>query len=86
GADVYGLMEVQNNGFGPGSAIQDLADALNASADKPAGAVYAVVKAPFSEASGTVAGAGTDAITVAILYRSDRVTPVGSAAAPSVTT
>ncbi len=86
GADVYGLMEVQNNGFGPGSAIQDLADALNASADKPAGAVYAVVKAPFSEAAGTVPGAGTDAITVAILYRSDRVTPVGSAAAPNVST
>lgn len=86
GADVYGLMEVQNNGFGPGSAIQDLADALNASADKPAGAVYAVVKAPFSEAAGTVPGAGTDAITVAILYRSDRVTPVGSAAVPNVST
>lgn len=86
GADVYGLMEVQNNGFGTGSAIQDLADALNASADRPAGAVYAVVKAPFSEAAGTVPGAGTDAITVAILYRSDRVTPVGSAAAPSVST
>lgn len=86
GADVYGLMEVQNNGFGPGSAIQDLADALNASADKPAGAVYAVAKAPFTEAAGTVPGAGTDAITVAILYRSDRVTPVGSAAAPNVST
>lgn len=86
GADVYGLMEVQNNGFGPGSAIQDLADALNASADKPAGAVYAVVKAPFSEASATVAGAGTDAITVAILYRSDRVAPVGTAAVPNVAT
>ncbi|WP_336692547.1 ExeM/NucH family extracellular endonuclease [Delftia acidovorans] len=86
GADVYGLMEVQNNGFGPGSAIQDLADALNASADKPAGAVYAVVKAPFSEAAGTVPGAGTDAITVAILYRSDRVTPVGGAAVPNVST
>lgn len=86
GADVYGLMEVQNNGFGPGSAIQDLADALNASADKPAGAVYAVVKAPFSDASGTVPGAGTDAITVAILYRSDRVTPVGGAAVPNVST
>ncbi len=86
GADVYGLMEVQNNGFGPGSAIQDLADALNASADKPAGAVYAVVKAPFTEAAGTVPGAGTDALTVAILYRSDRVTPVGSAAAPNVST
>ncbi len=86
GADVYGLMEVQNNGFGPGSAIQDLADALNASADKPAGAVYSVVKAPFTEAAGTVPGAGTDAITVAILYRSDRVMPVGSAAAPNVST
>jgi predicted extracellular nuclease len=86
GADVYGLMEVQNNGFDANSALQDLVNALNASADKPAGAIYQAIKAPFQEAGATVPGAGTDAITVAIVYRSDRVTPVGQAAAPNVTT
>jgi len=86
GADVYGLMEVQNNGYGDNSAIKMLVDAMNASTDRPAGAVYDYVKAPLREAAGTVAGAGTDAITVAIVYRSDRVTPVGSAAVPNVGT
>lgn len=86
-ADVYGLMEVQNNGFGNDSAIKLLVDAMNASADRPAGAVYDYVKAPFKQGAGsTVAGAGTDAITVAIVYRSDRVKPVGQAAAPDVAT
>ncbi|WP_264293886.1 ExeM/NucH family extracellular endonuclease [Diaphorobacter aerolatus] len=86
-ADVYGLMEVQNNGFADDSALKLLIDGMNASADKPAGATYAYVKAPFNQGGGsTIAGAGTDAITVAIVYRSDRVTPVGSAAVPNVST
>ena len=86
-ADVYGLMEVQNNGFGSDSALALLVDAMNTSADKPAGATYDYVKAPFSQGgSATIAGAGTDAITVAIVYRSDRVTPVGAAAVPNVNT
>ncbi|XAH22102.1 ExeM/NucH family extracellular endonuclease [Xylophilus sp. GW821-FHT01B05] len=86
GADVYGLMEVQNNGYGDNSAIKMLVDTMNVSADRPTGAVYDYVKAPLREAAGTVAGAGTDAITVAIIYRSDRVTPVGAAAVPNVGT
>ncbi|QIL72492.1 ExeM/NucH family extracellular endonuclease [Diaphorobacter sp. HDW4B] len=86
-ADVYGLMEVQNNGFADDSALKLLIDAMNASADKPAGALYAFVKAPFNQGAGTtMAGAGTDAITVAIVYRSDKVTPVGAAAVPNVGT
>ncbi|MCV5343033.1 hypothetical protein OFC87_39505, partial [Escherichia coli] len=32
-ADVIGLMEVENNGFGDGSAIKNLVDALNAEID-----------------------------------------------------
>ncbi len=85
-ADVYGLMEVQNNGFGSDSAIKLLTDAMNASADKPQGAVYAYVKAPFNQGDTTIAGAGTDAITVAMVYRSDKLTPVGAAAVPNVAT
>ena len=86
-ADVYGLMEVQNNGSGDDSAIKMLTDAMNASAGLPAGASFDYVKAPFNQGAGTtVPGAGTDAITVAIIYRKDRVTPAGSAAAPNVAT
>ena len=85
-ADVYGLMEVQNNGFGSDSALALLVDAMNASPGKPAGATYAYVKAPFDQGGTTIAGAGTDAITVAIVYRSDRATPVGAAAVPNVNT
>ena len=85
-ADIYGLMEVQNNGSGPSGALKDLTDALNASSDKPAGARYDYVKAPFKEGSAEVAGAGTDAITVAIIYRADRVQPAGTAAVASPVT
>ncbi|MBF5005677.1 ExeM/NucH family extracellular endonuclease [Diaphorobacter caeni] len=86
-ADVYGLMEVQNNGFDASSALQLLVDAMNASTDKPAGAIFDFIKAPFKQNGGAdMAGAGTDAITVAIVYRSDRVTPEGQAAVPNVAT
>ena len=85
-ADIYGLMEVQNNGFGANSALKALVDALNASADKPAGAQYDYVKAPFKEGTADVAAAGSDAITVAIVYRSDRVAPAGPAVVASPVT
>ena len=79
-ADAIGLMEIQNNGFGADSALAALTRALNASPDKPAGAVYDYVKGPFSDGSrDDVPGAGDDAISGAILYRSDRVTPRGQA-------
>ncbi|WP_240730804.1 ExeM/NucH family extracellular endonuclease [Deinococcus sp. S9] len=62
-ADVISLMEIQNNG---GAALENLVAALN----KEAGAgTYAAVK------TGKL---GTDAITVAILYKPASVTPVGS--------
>ena len=70
-ADVIGLMELENDGFGPASAIQDLVDGLNAAA--PAGTTYAFIDPG-------VASVGTDAITVGFLYRKERVTPVGAAA------
>ena len=86
-ADVMGLMEIQNNGFATPtgttsngkSAIQSLTDALNARAGAD---VYAFVSGPFKSGSTTVAAAGNDAITGGILYKRNRLTPVGPAAVP----
>ncbi len=87
-ADVLGLMEVQNNGFGDGtSALDSLVDALNA---KAGAGTYAYIKAPYNNgaAPGDAATAGGDAIMVAIVYKPAKVTPVGQAAVadPSVYT
>nr|WP_102439981.1 ExeM/NucH family extracellular endonuclease [Shewanella sp. 10N.286.48.B5]PMH85273.1 endonuclease [Shewanella sp. 10N.286.48.B5] len=61
-ADIIGLMEVENNGFGKLSAIQNLVDALNAKlAPEQA---YQFVK--VTDNDGFI---GTDAIAVGILYR-----------------
>ncbi|PWW59542.1 ExeM/NucH family extracellular endonuclease [Actinokineospora spheciospongiae] len=73
-ADVTGVMEIENDGYGPTSAIQALVDALNA-ADGPGS--WAFVDA--DAATGVVDVAGTDAIKVALLYRPARVTPVAGA-------
>ena len=62
-ADIIGLMELENNGFGPGSAIDDLVDTLNH-------------RLPFSERYAAVRGAdniGGDAITVGLVYKPERV-------------
>lgn len=70
-ADVVGLMEMENDGFGADSAIQDLVDGLNRSA--PAEKSYA-----FVDPGGPRLGG--DEITVGILYRPTTVTPVGPVA------
>ncbi|MES2260826.1 MAG: ExeM/NucH family extracellular endonuclease [Pseudomonadota bacterium] len=64
-ADVYGLMEIQNNGE---YAVGYLASQLNAAIGAP---VYAVVPAPPAT--------GTDAIRVAMLYKPSRLTLSGAA-------
>jgi predicted extracellular nuclease len=64
-ADVFGLMEVQNNGT---VALQSLIDGLN---DKLGAGTYAIVP----EAS---TGVGTDAIKTAIIYKPASVTRVGA--------
>ena len=69
-ADVVGLVEIENDGFGASSAIQDLVNGLNAAL--PPGAGYAVVNL-----GGTV---GTDEITCGFIYKPSRVTPLGAAA------
>lgn len=69
-ADVLGLIEVENNGFGELSAIQSLLDALNG--ELPQDQQYAFVQPAGLERI------GSDAITSAILYRPAVVTPDGA--------
>lgn len=70
-ADVVGLMEIENDGFAPGSAIHDLVDGLNAGL--PISKAYALIDPGETRL-------GNDEITVGILYRPASVTPVGPAA------
>ncbi|WHI52074.1 ExeM/NucH family extracellular endonuclease [Microbulbifer sp. MLAF003] len=69
-ADVIGLMEIENDGYGSDSAIQDLVNGLN-SADS--GQSYQFVNPDLPQL-------GDDEIAVGMIYRSDRVMPIGSAA------
>nr|WP_269329445.1 ExeM/NucH family extracellular endonuclease [Kineosporia babensis] len=70
-ADVVGLMEIENDGYGADSAIADLTSALNA-ATKPGTYAYVDVDA----AVGTTNAAGDDAIKVGMLYKPAAVKPV----------
>ncbi|MDO6465502.1 ExeM/NucH family extracellular endonuclease [Pseudoalteromonas carrageenovora] len=69
-ADVVGLMEIENDGFGEFSAIASLVNALN---DADTANNYAYVDFNVSQI-------GTDAITTALIYRADKVEEVGTAA------
>jgi predicted extracellular nuclease len=66
GADIVGLMEMENDGYGANSAIQDLVNGLNIAA--PEGTTYAFINPTF--------GLGSDQIKVALIYRVETVTPV----------
>ena len=66
---IIAAQELENDGFGAESAVQELADALNAA--QP-GARWTPVA--------TEGRPGTDQITVGILYRADRVEAVGAPA------
>ncbi|HKA14680.1 MAG TPA: ExeM/NucH family extracellular endonuclease [Myxococcota bacterium] len=65
-ADVFALAEIENDGTGPGSAARELAAALS----ERIGAPVAVV----DPGRGAL---GEQEISVGLLYRSDRVAPVG---------
>ena len=69
-ADVIGLMEIENDGYGPYSAIADLVNGLN---DVAGAGTYAFVDPG-------VAPVGTDEIAVGFIYQPATVTPVGAAA------
>ena len=68
--DIVALVEIENDGTGPESALGQLVQALN---DRTSSAPYAAVhpEAPRP---------GRHPIAVGIIYRSDTVTPIGPAA------
>jgi len=70
-ADIIGLEEIENDGFGPQSAIYDIVRGMNAAA--PIGTSYAYVTPSVDQL-------GTDAITVALVYCTQTVKPVGNPA------
>lgn len=72
-ADVIGYMEMQNNGYGPTSAVQALVTALNAA---DGAGTWAFVDA--DAATGVVDAAGSDAIRAGIIYRAAAVTPLAN--------
>ena len=76
GADVIGIMEMENDGYGPTSAIQDLVTKLN-SATAPG--TYAFIDADAR--TGQANALGSDAIKVGLLYKPAKVRPVGKTAA-----
>lgn len=63
-ADIAALMELENDGYGPQSSLAQFVDALNAG-----GGQWRFVDAGR--------GPGSDQIRVALVYRQDRVVPVG---------
>jgi len=72
-ADVIGLMEIENDGFGELSAVASLVAALN---DADSTNEYAFVDFNMNQI-------GTDAITTALIYRSNMIKEVGTAATTS---
>jgi uncharacterized protein len=70
-ADVVGLIEMENDGDGPNSAIANLVDGLNAAMGA---GTYAFV--PLANTTGS---SGTDAIKVALIYKPSALTTVGNA-------
>lgn len=68
--DVVGLLEIENDGYGVNSAIQDLVNGLNATLGA---GTYAFIDPGVSVI-------GTDEIAVALIYKPSTVTPIGAAA------
>src|SRR6185503_3646586 len=76
GADIIGVNEIENDGYGPNSAIQFLVDKLNAAT---APGTYAFIDVDAN--TGQVNALGTDAIKVGMIYKPAKVMPVGQTAA-----
>ncbi len=64
-ADVVGLIEIENDGYGANSAIQDLVNGLNV---KAGAGTYAFINPGLPQL-------GTDAIAVGFIYKPGSVTP-----------
>lgn len=74
-ADVIGFNEIENDGYGPASAIATLVDQLNAAT---APGTYAFID--VDTATGQVNTLGMDAIKVNMIYKPGSVTPAGQTA------
>lgn len=70
-ADIVGLMEIENDGYGAQSAIVDLVTKFN---NRNTGDSYAFVQVPGSNQL------GTDEITVGLIYKTNKVELLGNAA------
>lgn len=70
-ADVVGLIEIENDGTGANSAIQDLVNGLNT---KMGAGTYSIVND-----GDTIQNFGTDAIRCGIIYKAANVTATGTA-------
>ncbi len=79
-ADILGIMEIENDGYGTGSAIADLVRRLDAAT---APGTYAYLNADAR--AGTRNALGTDAIKVGLLYKPARVSPAGKTAVLATT-
>ena len=75
-ADVLGIVEVENDGYGSGSAIADVVDRINAVVGA---GVYAYINVDANTAQTNALG--TDAIKVGLIYKPAVVTPVGQTGA-----
>ncbi len=76
-ADVLGLMEVENDGTGPSSAVQDLVNGLN---QAQGAGTYAFI----NDGGSTRQANNTDLIHCAIIYKPAVLTPYGPALIASV--
>lgn len=68
-ADVIGLMELENDGWATGSAIDNLVSALNT--QQLPGQEYSIINPGGNKI-------GSDEIAVGLIYRAERVTPTGA--------
>ena len=75
GAEVVGVVEIENDGYAADSALADLVDRLNAVQGAGTWAYLDV-----DAATGQVDALGTDAIKVGAIYQPAEVTPVGRTA------
>ncbi len=73
-ADIVGLMEIENNGFGDSGAIRQLVEQLNAVIDDPEKQYqFVAVDSNGDGVTNEEDSVGTDAISVGVIYRSSVV-------------
>ncbi|HDZ9231312.1 TPA: GlyGly-anchored extracellular endonuclease Xds [Vibrio cholerae] len=91
-ADIVGLMEIENNGFGEGSAIAQLVNQINSQiADKKKHYRFVAIDSNGDGKTDAADSLGTDVITTGVIYRDkvvklaqNRVIPMPSQQAPEV--